>query len=49
MQRITDVVIVSMGRTARGRFGGSLKEMGPTELAVAVIHPVLKRTGVRPE
>lgn len=49
MLESTDVVIVGMGRTARGRFGGTLREMGPTELGAAVIQPVLKRAGVKPD
>ncbi len=44
-----DVVILGMGRTPRGRFGGTLKSMGPTELGAAVIPRVLARTGIKPE
>lgn len=41
----TDVVIVGMGRTPRSKFGGTLRSMGPTELAAAVMPKVLVRTG----
>lgn len=46
---VSDVVIVGMGRTPRGKFGGTLRSMGPTELAAAVMPKVLARTGVKAE
>ena len=46
---INDVVILGMGRTPRGKFGGTLRSMGPTELAAAVMPKVLARAGVKPE
>ena len=43
------VVIVSGARTPFGSFGGSLKDITPTELAVTVIQEVLNRAGLPPE
>jgi acetyl-CoA acetyltransferase len=44
-----DVVIVGMGRTPRGKFGGTLKEMDVIDLGASVIPEVLKRAKVKPE
>ncbi|MGA7811887.1 beta-ketothiolase BktB [Caballeronia sp.] len=44
MQR--EVVIVSSVRTAIGKFGGSLKDVPPTELAALVVREVLARAKV---
>jgi len=44
MQR--EVVIVSGARTAIGDFGGSLKDVAPTELGAQVTREALKRAGV---
>jgi len=44
-----DVVIVGMGRTPRGKFGGTLKEMDVIDLGASVIPEVLKRANVKPE
>ena len=44
MQR--DVVVVSGVRTAIGDFGGSLKDVAPTELGSQVIREALSRSGV---
>jgi acetyl-CoA C-acetyltransferase len=44
MQR--EVVIVSSVRTAIGKFGGSLKDVPPTELAALVVREVLARAGL---
>ncbi|CAE6734253.1 Beta-ketothiolase BktB [Paraburkholderia domus] len=44
MQR--EVVIVSGVRTAIGKFGGSLKDVPPTELAALVVREVLARSNV---
>jgi acetyl-CoA C-acetyltransferase len=41
-----DVVIVSATRTPIGDFGGSLKEVSATSLAIAVIESSLQRTGI---
>lgn len=43
-----DVVIVAACRTAVGDFGGSLKDVPPTELAATVVRSVLERAGVTP-
>ena len=43
-----DVVIVSAVRTAIGTFGGSLKDMPPTELGGLVVKAALARGGVAP-
>ncbi|MBN8897241.1 MAG: acetyl-CoA C-acyltransferase, partial [Rhodospirillales bacterium] len=47
MQR--DVVIVSGVRTAIGDFGGSLKDIPPTELGAQVAREALSRAGVAGE
>ncbi len=44
-----DIVIVSAGRTAVGKFGGSLAKMRATELGAAVIKAVLERSGLSAE
>jgi acetyl-CoA C-acetyltransferase len=44
-----DIVIVSAGRSAVGKFGGSLAKMPATELGAAVIKAVLERSGLNAE
>ena len=41
-----DIVIVSAGRTAVGKFGGALAKIPATELGAAVIKAVLERSGL---
>ena len=41
-----EVVVVSAVRTAIGTFGGSLKDIPPTELGAQVVHESLKRASV---
>ena len=41
-----EVVVVSAVRTAIGTFGGSLKDIPPTDLAAQVVRESLKRAGV---
>lgn len=41
-----EVVVVGGVRTAIGKFGGSLKDIVPTELATIVVRETLARTGV---
>jgi acetyl-CoA C-acetyltransferase len=41
-----EVVVVGGVRTAIGKFGGSLKDLSPTELATIVVREVLERTQV---
>lgn len=41
-----DIVIVAAGRTAVGKFGGSLAKIPATELGAAVIKGVLERSGL---
>ena len=43
-----EVVIVTACRTAVGDFGGSLKDVPPTELGATVLRAVLDRSGVSP-
>ena len=43
------VVLVAGVRTAIGDYGGSLKDMPPTELGALVVREVLKRAKVEPE
>ncbi|MBT9508075.1 beta-ketothiolase BktB [Rhodoferax sp.] len=42
-----EVVVVSAVRTAIGTFGGSLKDIAPTELAAQVVRESLKRANVQ--
>ena len=44
-----DIVIVSAGRTAVGKFGGSLAKVPATELGAVVIKAVLARSGLNVE
>ena len=44
-----DIVIVSAGRTAVGKFGGSLAKIPATQLGAAVIKAVLERSGLNAE
>ena len=44
-----EIVIVSAGRTAVGKFGGSLAKVPATELGAAVIKAVLERSGLSAE
>jgi acetyl-CoA C-acetyltransferase len=44
-----DVVVMSAVRTAIGKYGGSLKEMPPTELAATVARESISRAGVSPD
>ena len=43
-----EVVVVGGVRTAIGKFGGSLKDFAPTELATIVVRETLSRAGVDP-
>jgi len=43
-----DVVVVASARTAVGTFGGSLKDIPPTQLAAKVVRESLSRAGVDP-
>jgi acetyl-CoA C-acetyltransferase len=43
-----DVVVLSAVRTAIGRYGGSLKDHPPTELAATVVREAVTRAGVAP-
>ncbi len=44
-----EVVVVGGVRTAIGKFGGSLKDLAPTELGALVVREVLARTSVKGE
>lgn len=44
-----DVVVLCGVRTAIGKFGGSLKDTPPTELAAEVVCHAIRRAGLRPE
>jgi acetyl-CoA C-acetyltransferase len=46
---MTEVVIVAAGRTAVGKFGGSLAKIPAAELGAHVIKELLARAGVSPE
>jgi acetyl-CoA C-acetyltransferase len=43
-----EVVVLSAVRTAIGKYGGSLKDHPPTELAAAVVREAVARAGVEP-
>ncbi|MEP6462711.1 MAG: acetyl-CoA C-acyltransferase family protein [Frankiaceae bacterium] len=44
-----EVVVLSGARTAIGRYGGSLKDIPPTDMAAAVTKEALERAGIAPE
>jgi acetyl-CoA C-acetyltransferase len=46
---MNDVVIVAAGRTAVGKFGGSLAKIAASELGAHVIKNLLAKTGIAPE
>ncbi len=48
MNEARDVVVLSGVRTAIGRYGGSLKDTPPTDLAAAVTREAVSRAGVAP-
>ncbi len=46
---MTDVVIVAAGRTAVGKFGGTLAKISASDLGAHVIKGLLAKTGLKPE
>ncbi|MBV8423689.1 MAG: acetyl-CoA C-acyltransferase family protein [Candidatus Eremiobacteraeota bacterium] len=44
-----NVVVLSGVRTAIGTYGGSLKDVPPTQLGATVVREAVKRAGVKPE
>ena len=44
-----DVVIVAAGRTAVGKFGGSLAKVSAADLGAHVIKHLLAKTGIAPD
>jgi len=44
-----DVVVLSAVRTAIGKYGGSLKDHPPTDLAATVVRESVKRAGIAPQ
>ena len=46
MSNLKEVVIVSGARTPIGRFGGSLKDIHPTDLAAYAVKEAVKRAGI---
>ena len=46
---MTEVFILSAVRTAIGTFGGSLKDLAPTELAPLVCREAIRRAGTEPD
>lgn len=46
---MTDVVIVAAGRTAIGKFGGSLAKIAAVDLGAKVIASLLNKTSIKPE
>ena len=49
MANAREVVIVNRARTALGDYGGSLKDLAPTELAARVVREAMSRSGVDPK
>ena len=49
MDNAREVVVVSGVRTAIGDYGGSLKDIAPTELAARVAREAVSRAGIAPE
>src|SRR5919204_4539126 len=48
MRTEREVVVLSGVRTAVGRYGGSLKDQPPTELAALVVREAVRRAGIEP-
>ncbi|MGE5650876.1 acetyl-CoA C-acetyltransferase [Noviherbaspirillum sp. UKPF54] len=46
---MNDVVIVAAGRTAVGKFGGTLSKIAAADLGAHVIKGLLAKTGIKPE
>ena len=44
-----EVVVVNGARTAIGTFGGSLKDISPSDLAARIVKEALARAGVDPQ
>ena len=44
---VRDVVILSAARTAIGRYGGSFKDLHPTELGAVAARAAIERAGIR--
>ena len=44
-----EVVVLSGVRTPVGRYGGSLKDFTPTDLAGMVVREAVKRSGLEPD
>ena len=49
MTELNDVVVLSGTRTAIGRYGGSLKDIPPCDLAATVVREAVRRAAVDPE
>jgi len=47
--KIQDVVIVGMGRTARGRFGGTLKDLEADDMSAMLLKKLFQKVGVKPD
>ena len=48
MTQSNDVVIVAAGRTAIGKFSGSLGKIAASELGALVIRKLLAQSGIKP-
>src|SRR3954454_7984596 len=49
MSEKREVVVLSGVRTAIGKYGGSLKDFTPSDLATMVAKEAIRRSGLRPE
>ncbi len=46
-EKIEDVVIVGMGRTARGRFGGTLKDVEADDMSALLLRKLFQKVGIK--
>jgi len=46
---VNDIVILGMGRSPRGSFGGMLKDVDADDLSAAIVPEILNRAGIKPE
>jgi len=46
--KLDDVVIVGMGRTPRGRFGGTLKDLDADDMSAMLLKKLFQKVGLKP-
>src|SRR4030042_5194214 len=47
--KLDDGVIVGMGRTPRGRFGGTLKDLDADDMSAMLLKKLFQKVGVKPD